>query len=100
MSAVLSGLGWWQRRRFRVLMVDASPILVQQQKQGLGSRVQSWFTTLLEALAACDGAALIFHNELLDAFPVDVVQGDGETWSEVWPSRSSSSGFSRPSNRC
>ena len=84
MSTVLSGLGWWQRRRFRVLMVDASPVLIQQQKQRLGGQVQSWFATLPEALAACDGAALIFHNELLDAFPVDLVQGDSETWSEVW----------------
>jgi len=84
MSAVLAGLGWWQRRRFRVLMVDASPVLVAQQKQKLGGRVGDWFATLPAALAACEGKALIFHNELLDAFPVDLVQGDGERWSEVW----------------
>ncbi len=84
MSSVLAGLGWWHRRSFRVLMVDASPVLVQQQKQKLGSKVAGWFATLPEALAACDGKALIFHNELLDAFPVDLVQGDGETWQEVW----------------
>lgn len=84
MSAVLAGFGWWQRRRFRVLMVDASPILVAQQQQKLGGKVSAWFTTLPEALSACDGKALIFHNELLDAFPVDLVQGDGERWNEVW----------------
>lgn len=84
MASVLAGLGWWQRRRFRVLMVDASPILVQQQKERLGRKVEAWFTTLPEALRACDGAALIFHNELLDAFPVDVVQAEGDAWQEVW----------------
>lgn len=84
MKAVLDALGWWQRWRFRVLMVEASPILAAQQQAKLGRRVQAWFTTLPEALAACEGRALIYHNELLDAFPVDVVQWDGQTWQEVW----------------
>ena len=84
MQAALDGLGWWQRRRFEVFMVDASPVLVQQQKQRLGKKVRAWFPTLPEALAAGEGRALIFHNELLDAFPVDLVQGDGEAWHEVW----------------
>ena len=84
MQAVLKSLGWWRRWRFRVLMVDASPVLVAQQKQRLGSRVEAWFGTLPEALNACNGEALIFHNELLDAFPVDLVQGDGTSWQEVW----------------
>ncbi|MDB6074234.1 MAG: hypothetical protein JWO89_1874, partial [Verrucomicrobiaceae bacterium] len=62
-------------------------ILVAQQKQKLGGKVANWFATLPEALAVCDGKALIFHNELLDAFPVDLVQGDGECWQQVWLSR-------------
>ncbi|MDB6137763.1 MAG: hypothetical protein JWO94_835 [Verrucomicrobiaceae bacterium] len=84
MQAVLAGLGWWRRRRFRLLMVDASPILISRQRQKLGGKVGAWFATLPEALAACEGEALIFHNELLDAFPVEVVQGDGGAWCEVW----------------
>lgn len=84
MESVLDSLGWWQRLRLRVLMVESSPVLTSQQQARLGKRVQGWFTTLPEALAACDGRALIYHNELLDAFPVEVVQWDGEAWREVW----------------
>jgi SAM-dependent MidA family methyltransferase len=46
--------------------------------------VQAWFGTLPEALQACEGDALIFSNELLDAFPVDLVHWDGDAWQEVW----------------
>ncbi len=84
MNAVLKALGWWQRRRFEVFMVDASPILRDQQRRNLGGRVKAWFKTLPEALAACEGRALIFHNELLDAFPVDLVQASEAAWHEVW----------------
>ncbi|MFZ4596703.1 MAG: SAM-dependent methyltransferase, partial [Verrucomicrobiaceae bacterium] len=84
MKSVLSALGWWQRRRFRVLMVEASPVLMKQQQDKLKGRVQAWFGTLPEALQACEGEALIFSNELLDAFPVDLVHWDGDAWQEVW----------------
>ncbi len=84
MNAVLDGLGWWRRLRFQVFMVDASPVLIEQQKQRLGRRVKHWFSTLPEALADCEGKALIFHNELLDAFPVDLIQAEGNAWHEVW----------------
>jgi len=84
MKSVLDSLGWWRRLRVRVLMVESSPVLTSQQQTRLGKRVQGWFTTLPEALAACEGHALIYHNELLDAFPVEVVQWDGTQWREVW----------------
>jgi SAM-dependent MidA family methyltransferase len=84
MKSVLSALGWWQRRRFRLLMVEASPVLMKQQQDKLKGRVQAWFGTLPEALQACEGEALIFSNELLDAFPVDLVHWDGDAWQEVW----------------
>lgn len=84
MKSVLDSLGWWQRMRLRVLMVESSPVLTSQQQTRLGKRVQGWFATLPEALAACEGRALIYHNELLDAFPVDVVHWDGTQWQEVW----------------
>ncbi len=83
MRTVLDALGWWQRRRFRVLMVESSPVLTAQQKQTVGNQVASWFGTLPEALAACEGQALIYHNELMDAFPVDLAQWDGASWREV-----------------
>jgi len=84
MHSVLKALGWWQRCFFRVLMVEASPVLRKQQQEKLTGHARQWFGTLPEALAACEGKALIFSNELLDAFPVDLVQWDGDAWQEVW----------------
>lgn len=75
---VRGGLGWWRRWRWQHFLVETSPRLSAQQREKLGTSRVQWFTTLQEALAACSGRALIYHNELLDAFPVDVVQWDAE----------------------
>lgn len=84
MKSVLAALGCWHRWRFQVLMVESSPVLTAQQRLKAGRKISGWYTTLPEALAACHGEALIFSNELLDAFPVDQVQWDGTDWKEVW----------------
>ena len=86
MEGVLKSMGWWARRKFRVVMVETSPVLKAQQTQRLKGRVTCWKNTLREALGACRGEALIFHNELLDAFPVSVVQWDAQAgkWAELW----------------
>lgn len=82
MDAVQRELGWWRRRKLQFFMVDSSRPLRDQQKSRLGGRVSGWFDTLPEALAACEGCALLFHNELMDAFPVHLVEwNDG--WQEV-----------------
>jgi SAM-dependent MidA family methyltransferase len=54
-----------------------------QQKQRLGSGV-TWHSQLETALEACSGAAFIYHNELLDAFPVRLVQCHEGEWQEVF----------------
>lgn len=87
MRSALNSLGWWQRLRLRFLMVESSPVLTAQQRQKAGRAVSAWYTTLPEALQACGGQALIYSNELLDAFPVDLVQWDGTSWQEVWVTR-------------
>jgi SAM-dependent MidA family methyltransferase len=69
-------LGWWARLRWRFCMVETSPVLRAQQMEKVGTRRVQWFTQLQEALASCAGRALLYHNELLDAFPVDLVQWD------------------------
>jgi SAM-dependent MidA family methyltransferase len=71
-------LGWWQCWRWQHFLVETSPRLSSQQKAKLGTRRVQWFASMKEALAACAGRALIYHNELLDAFPVDLVQWDAE----------------------
>ncbi len=86
MEGVLKSLGWWARWRFKVVMVETSPVLKAQQKARLKGKGVTWYSTLREALGACLGEALIFHNELFDAFPVSLVQWDaaGGKWDELW----------------
>ena len=83
MRTVLEALGWWQRRRLQVFIVETSPRLMEQQRALLGARVK-WFPTMEAALQACAGEAHIVHNEVLDAFPVDLVQWQDGAWHEVW----------------
>lgn len=79
MEAVIRELGWWNRRQFRFFMVDASAPLRDQQRQRLAGMVTEWFETLPEALGASGGCALLFHNELMDAFPVRLLE-----WQDGW----------------
>lgn len=83
METVRRSLGWWQRRRFQWHIVETSVALREQQKQRLGAAVM-WHVDLESALRACGGAAFIYHNELLDAFPVRLVQCHEGEWQEVF----------------
>lgn len=82
MQTVKRQLGWWKRRLFQWHIVETSASLRTQQRQRLGSSV-SWHDDLKSALAACGGKAFIYHNELLDAFPVRLLEWHEETWQEV-----------------
>ncbi len=83
MQTIRQSLGWWQRRRFRWHIVDTSEGLRDQQKQRLGKHV-TWHTDLSSALQAIGGKAFIYHNELLDAFPVILLQWQVNQWREVF----------------
>lgn len=85
MATVRQSLGWWQRQRFTFHIVETSPVLRQQQQAHLGSRIH-WHNDLKSALDHALGGAFIFHNELLDAFPVMLVQWSAaqHCWQEVW----------------
>lgn len=83
METVKKSLGWWQRRRFEWHIVDTSASLRTQQKQRLGKSVR-WHDDVRQGLDACDGKAFIYHNELLDAFPVTLVQWHAGAWHEVF----------------
>ena len=84
-AAARKQMGWWRRRRFQFCLVETSPVLEQQQRERLGDSAR-WFRDLKDALDAAGGRAFIFHNELLDALPVTLVQWDAESaaWREVW----------------
>lgn len=86
MRAVRAALGWWKRRRFRFLMVEKSTVLREAQEKILQGAGMRWAEDMKEALQSCDGKAFIFHNELIDAFPVDLVEwnADHQRWEEIW----------------
>lgn len=84
MRSMRRALGFFARWRLQFFMVESSPVLQAQQKAALSGKPVMWFDDLPAALKACDGRAFIFHNELLDAFPVTLAQWDGAVWREVW----------------
>lgn len=85
-AGVLRAIGWWNRPRFHI--VEISGPLRQEQQRRLGGKA-IWHETVGEALAACDGSALIFSNELVDAFPARIFRMEGcgpsqPTWKELF----------------
>lgn len=85
-KAVLSALPLWKRLRCRYHIVETSAPLTQLQRKKLGRRV-SWHQHPESALHTCHGHALIFHNELVDAFPVRIFQTNSNQWQELWVHR-------------
>lgn len=85
-AAVRQSLGWWKRQSLKWCMVETSLPLQEKQKEKLGEGQARWSGEMRSALEACGGRAFIFHNELLDAFPVRLLQWDAAAagWSEVW----------------
>jgi len=75
---VLRSFGWWKRRQIRYHIVDVSAPLRKKQEAALKSLPVEWHTTVAEALEKTDGRALIFSNELVDAFPAKWLR-----WSEI-----------------
>ncbi len=78
--SVIKAIGWWNRPRYRI--VEISPRLRRAQQDRLGSSAV-WHDSVLEALAASAGKALIFSNELVDAFPCRVFAKHSGSWREL-----------------
>ncbi len=79
-SAVIKSFGWFGKRKVDLHLVETSePLRAEQQKSVRGT----WHTTIEEALAACEGHALVYHNEFFDAFPCRVFRKEAEGWSEL-----------------
>ncbi len=81
-AAVLRHLPWHSRWRTRLHLVETSAPLAKRQHELLGSRA-SWHLHLRDALVACGGNAVIFSNELVDAFPVRRFQKTNDGWQEL-----------------
>ena len=84
--ALRKALGWRGRWHWRSHLVERSPILRTEQRRILGwlGRGVCWHENPTEALQAAGGCAIIFSNELVDAFPATLLQRHEGTWQEVW----------------
>jgi SAM-dependent MidA family methyltransferase/putative NADH-flavin reductase len=81
-AAVMKHLPWRIRWRARLHLVESSAPLAEIQKEQLGSRAR-WHDSPTAALAACNGQAVIFSNELVDAFPVRLFENHSDGWREI-----------------
>ncbi len=84
--SIRRGLGWLERRGLRSHLVERSPVLrrVQEEKLRAFRRRITWHDSMESALAACGGEAILFSNELADAFPATLLQWHDGHWQEVW----------------
>jgi len=83
-ASVLAALPWWKRWGVKYHIVDVSPPLVALQKAKLKDRKITWHDSVKGALAACDGKALLFSNELADAFPCRLLMKSVRGWDEIY----------------
>ena len=81
-AQVIRRLPFALRFRCRFHLVESSPALAEQQKALFGNKV-SHHTSILDALHSCAGEAVIFSNELVDAFPARVFRKNCGAWQEV-----------------
>ncbi|MEM9479430.1 MAG: SAM-dependent methyltransferase [Verrucomicrobiota bacterium] len=85
-NSVIHSLPWLQRRRMSYHIVDRSLPLREKQKETLQKhgRVR-WHESVKDALDDTNGRAVIFSNELVDAFPPRLFQwiAPEGNWNEV-----------------
>jgi SAM-dependent MidA family methyltransferase len=80
--ALRASLPWSTRVRLDHHLVETSAPLAAEQQKLLGRRAR-WHPDMRAALAACGGRALIYHNELVDAFPVARWERRAGAWHEL-----------------
>lgn len=79
---VRQNLPWLTQWKTGLHLVETSHPLAAHQKKLLG-RHASWHSSLGSALAACGGKAVIYSNELVDAFPVRRFRKTLLGWQEL-----------------
>ena len=79
---VIAALSFGLRLRTRFHLVESSPRLREKQRELLGRKVRH-HATIHEALERCSGEAVIFSNELVDAFPIRLFEKRGGSWLEI-----------------
>jgi len=79
---VLKHLPFSLRFRAKLHLVESSPTLAAHQRQTIGTKA-NFHSDICEALKSCSGNAIIFSNELVDAFPVRLFQRTESNWKEI-----------------
>ena len=93
-KSVLRHLNWRVRFRIDYIIHETSPVLEKEQKKRLHFCGIRWIRSLPEALNRSYGRALIFSNELVDAFPCKLFQKVSGEWHELGVSISKEHGLS------
>ena len=83
MLEVQAALPFFVRRKLNFAIVEKSVSLKQLQINMLKKRV-TWYDSVSAALTASEGKALIFSNELVDAFPVRVFEKYSGGYNELY----------------
>jgi SAM-dependent MidA family methyltransferase len=81
-AGVLKHLPLLLRWRVQFHLVETSVPLTELQRRNLGPGIQ-WHRNPEHALAAAGGKAVIYSNELVDAFPVRRFEKSTEGWREI-----------------
>jgi len=81
-ATVMKHLPWHVRWKTRLHLVETSGPLMELQKNLLGNTAR-WHESPAAALATCGGRAVIFSNELVDAFPVRSFRNSPNGWREL-----------------
>lgn len=81
-AAVWERLPWSLRWKCQLHLVERSIPLTTLQRQKLKGKAR-WHATVEAALEACKGRAVIYSNELVDAFPVRRFEQTAEGWQEI-----------------
>ena len=82
-STVLDNLGWLKRLRTDYTIIETSPVLRGRQQKLLRGRHIVWSDSMEEALQRSKGKALIFSNELVDAYPCRHFELTDTAWKEL-----------------
>lgn len=77
----LSFLPWHLRKRVRLHFVETSPVLIAKQRTKIPRARHH--NSMESALESCQGNALIWSNEVVDAFAPVILQWQQQSWVEL-----------------
>ena len=80
--SILHHLDWRIRWKLDYMIHETSPVLKNRQQQLLRWKGVRWIASLADALELSGGRALIFSNELVDAFPCRLFEKSEGAWRE------------------